>query len=218
MKVPVLLPHQVLAYLFETVGVEISQAAVDEYWSHCKQYCPWASSSEMDGAHLPISLYGDSARYGQNYDMSKVTGCFMSLVLWRPKSTRMSQFLLWNLDGQLSLGSRSHNPLFAAIVRSLNAAFYGRTPNGASLPHKFCVTQYKGDWEFHWQTWRLARYWKTRYICWRCDAENHHLARHSMADVSEAPSWRATELSHNQFVVSCMKPDEICTLIAGLVF
>ena len=29
---------------------------------------------------MPLSIYGDSARYGQGYDQSKVTGCWMSLV------------------------------------------------------------------------------------------------------------------------------------------
>ena len=151
-RVPVLLPHHILQYLFETVGLRISAEALTQYWAHCKEFCPWASAAVFDGTHLPLSIYGDSARYGQGYDMSKVTGCFMSLVLWRPKSTRMSQFLLWSLNAQLSLGSRSHNPLYLVIVKSLNAAFNGETPEGGRLPYKFCVTQLKGDWEYHWQT------------------------------------------------------------------
>ena len=210
-KVPVLLPHMVLAYLFDKVGVEISSDVLRGYWSHCKRFCAWARDDTLDGSHIPVTLYGDTARYGQGFDQSKVTGCFLSLVLWRPKSTRMSQWLLWSLSAGLSLGWKSHNPLYLAVVKSLNACFDGLTPSGQPLGRKFCVTQLKGDWEYHAQTWRLERFWKKRFICWRCDAENHSLARHSMIDVmSDSPSWRATEFSHNAFVVRAMKPDHVC--------
>ncbi|CAE7805970.1 unnamed protein product [Symbiodinium necroappetens] len=165
---------------------------------------------DLDGSHIPVTIYGDTARYGTGFDQSKVTGCFLSLVLWRPKSTRMSQFLLWNLNGERSLGWKSHNPLYLAVVNSMNKAFEGFTWEGAQLNRKFCVTQIKGDWEYHWQTWRLRRYYKTRFICWRCDAENHADAAHSMTDVSEHPTWQATELSHNQFVVEGMQDNHVC--------
>ena len=174
---PVLLPDRILAYLFDTVGIDIPQSTLAQYWKHCKEF-------------------------------------FLSLVLWRPKSTRMSQFLLWSLNGDRSLGWKSHNPLYLAVVKSLNKAFDGFTWEGAQLNRKFCVTQIKGDWEYHWQTWRLNRYYKTRFICWRCDAENHTNAAHSVTDVSENPSWHATELSHNQFVVEGMQDNHVCDLAA----
>ena len=214
-KVPVLLPDRILAYLFDTVGIRIPQSALAKYWTHCKEFMPWAQDEALDGSHVPITIYGDTARYGTGFDQSKVTGCFMSLVLWRPKSTRMSQFLLWNLEGERSLGWKSHNPLYLAVVKSLNAAFDGFSLGGARLSHRFCVTQIKGDWEYHWQTWRLKRYYKTRFICWRCSAENHTNATHSMTDVSDHPSWQATEVSHNEFVVNGMQDNHVCVLAAN---
>ncbi|CAE7029554.1 unnamed protein product [Symbiodinium sp. CCMP2592] len=152
-KVPVLLPHRILSFLFEELGLEISADALAKYWAHCKRWCDWCCDPDFDGSHIPVSLYGDTARYGQGYDQAKITGCFMSLVLWRPKSTRMSQWLLWCLDTELSLGWKSHNPLYRAIVESLNAAFDGLTPDNRPLGRKFAVTQMKGDWEYHYQTW-----------------------------------------------------------------
>ncbi|CAE7853708.1 unnamed protein product, partial [Symbiodinium necroappetens] len=95
-KVPVLLPHRILAFLFDELGLEISAATLSKYWAHCKRWCDWCCCDDYDGTHIPVSLYGDTARYGQGYDQAKVTGCFMS-----------------------------HNPLYLAIVESLNAAFDG---------------------------------------------------------------------------------------------
>ena len=218
-KIPVLLPHRILDFLFNDLGVEIPHGELQRYWNHCKRFCPWASPPELDGSHIPITLYGDTARYGTGFDQSKVTGCFMSLVLWRPKSTRMSQWLLWNLNAEYSLGSRSHNPLYLVVVNSLNACFDGVSPEGQRLHHKFCVTQIKGDWEYHWQTFRLNRYWKTKFVCWRCDAANATDARHSCFDVmSDSPSWMETEQSHEAFVVHGVKPDHLCVGVAWDVF
>ena len=120
--VPVLLPHNILSYL-QQIGVEVGDQQLAEYWSHVKAFCPRANDPAVDGTHIPLTLYGESVRYGQGFDQSKIIGCFMSCVLWRPKSTRMSQWLSWNLNGEFSLGWRSHYPLYLALVKSLNAAF-----------------------------------------------------------------------------------------------
>ena len=143
-SIPVLLPHLILQYLFTEAGLEIRPSVLKKYWEHCKDVMPWATCSDLDGSHIPVSLYGDTARYGQGYDQSKVTGFWMSLVLWRPRSTRVSNWLLWRLNADTSLGARSHNPLVLACVQSLNAAFNGVTPSGMPMAHKFAVTEIRG--------------------------------------------------------------------------
>ncbi|CAE7650278.1 unnamed protein product [Symbiodinium sp. CCMP2592] len=80
-KIPVLLPHCILAYVFDELGLNISTDALSKYWKHCKRYCPWASDPAFDGTHIPVTLYGDTARYGQGYDQSKVTGCFLMFLV-----------------------------------------------------------------------------------------------------------------------------------------
>ena len=211
--VPVLLPHLILEYIFKVVGVEIRGEILQKYWSHCKQHFAWAAPDDFDGSHIPLSIYGDSARYGQGYDQSKVTGCWMSLVLWRPKSTRMSQWLLWSLNADVSLGARSHNPLYLAIVQSLNHAFNGVSPEGRLLPHKFCVAEIKGDWEYMYQTFSMKRFWKTRHICWRCLAENHVDAQHCFLDFAENPSWVGTQISNNEFLAQVVGNRHVCSLV-----
>ena len=209
-KIPVMLPHRILDFLFNTLGLRIPADELRRYWQHCRQFLPWAASrdNDLDGSHIPLTIYGDTARYGTGFDQSKVTGCFLSLNLWRPKSTRMSQFLLWNLNGERSLGSKSHNPLYLAVVNSLNSIF-----DDNPLGFKFMVTQIKGDWEYHWQTFRLNRYWKTKFICWRCNAANTPDAEHSCFDVmTDEPSWLNTEVSHNSFVVHGVKHDFLSSM------
>ena len=208
-KIPVLLPHRILLYLFTVLGVFIRPEDIEQYWKHCKEFCIWAHNEDFDGEHVPVTLYGDTARYGQGYDQSKITGCFMSLPLWRPKSTRMSQWLLFNVSADISLGPQTLNPLYLAVVESLNEAFHGRTLEGPLLPHKFGVTEIKGDWEFHYQTFNLRRFWKTRYICWRCDAENHANATHSCFDFCDTPTWQRTTISHASFVANMVHRQDL---------
>ncbi|CAE7325076.1 unnamed protein product [Symbiodinium sp. CCMP2592] len=208
-KIPVLLPHRVFLYLFNVLGLLIRPEDIDQYWQHQKSFCTWASHNDLDGKHVPVTIYGDTARYGQGYDQSKITGCFMSLPLWRPKSTRMSQWLLFSVDADRSLGPETLNPLYLAIVESLNEAFHGRTPEGWPLPHKFSVTEIKGDWEFHYHTFQLRRYWKTRWVCWRCHAEHHDNAAHSCYDFDDHPAWEATPISSFYFLANIVKRDNI---------
>ena len=215
MKVPVLLPHRILKYLFQNLGLTIDAENLAKFWSHAYQFLPWAAAGGGYDNHMPLTLYGDTAWYGTGYDQSKITGCFMSLTLWRPKSTRMSQWLLFSLDADISLGPKSLNLLYLAIVESLNHAFYGVSPEGEVLPHKFAVCEIKGDWEYHYQTFQLKKYWKTRYICWRCQAENHADAIHSFVDLSDHPTWQATEISHNDWLVNVVKPHDVCVLVLG---
>ena len=214
-KVPVFLPHKILIYLYHTVGLDIPWNKLEAYWKHCKRFCEWAK--DFEGQPVPVCLYGDSARYGQGYDQSKITGFWMSLVLWRPKSTRLSQWLLWSLNGDLSRGALSHNPLILAIVRSLNFAFEGVSPEGTQLLHKFAVTEIRGDWEYFWQTFKLKQWYKTRFICWRCRAENHVEAEHSYLDLSENPSWARTMYTNNEFMVHVIPDDDVCYMSALLL-
>ena len=200
-SIPILLPHHVLRYLFVERGICIPQSSVDKYWNHVHRFCPWAK--DLPGGHMPLTLYGDTARYGQG------SGFFLSLTLWRPRSTRMCQWLLFSVNADLSLGPRTLNPLLRVIVESLNAAFDGRSPEGHTLPHRYCVCELKGDWEYHWQTMRLERYWRTRFLCWRCHAENHTAAVHSFLDFRDRPTWQQAQISHNEFVVNIVKPDHV---------
>lgn len=204
-KIPVLLPHRILLYLFSVLGVFIRPEDIQQYWQHCQEFCIWALNKDFDGNHVPVTIYGDTARYGQGYDQAKVTGCFMSLPLWRPKSTRMSQWLLFSVNADISLGPETLNPLYLAIVESFNEAFHGRSLEGPLLPHKFAITEFKGDWEYHFQTWGLRRWWKTRYVCWRCHAENHANATHSCFDFDDNPTWQGATVSHASFVANMVR-------------
>ena len=57
-------------------------------WRHSLNALPW-----------PLGLYGDDANIGLiNSPYSKVFGLWMSVVLYRPRSTRLSRFLLFSIE------------------------------------------------------------------------------------------------------------------------
>ena len=56
-KIPVLLPHRILTYLVDELGLKIPNGALEKYWSHCKAFCPWARHPDLDGSHIPLTLY-----------------------------------------------------------------------------------------------------------------------------------------------------------------
>ena len=215
-KIPVFLPHKILLYLFNVLGLAIPWEKLQTYWQHLKLHLP-GGTKNIEGTPIPLCLYGDTARYGQGFDQSKITGFWLSIPLWRPKSTRMSQWLLWSLNADLSCGEQSHNPLYLAIVRSLNSCINGETPEGGKLPSSFAVTEIRGDWEWFWQTFRLKQWYKTKKICWRCSAENAENATHCYLDVSENPSWLDTMYTHNDFMLRVLPDDLVCCLAPILV-
>eukprot|EP00439_Symbiodinium_sp_Y106_P052781 s2326_g7.t1 len=49
-------------YLFTVLGVFIRPEDIEQYWKHCKEFCIWAHNEDFDGEHVPVTLYGDTAR------------------------------------------------------------------------------------------------------------------------------------------------------------
>jgi hypothetical protein len=121
-KLPVFLPEHLLSYLFGNLCMEIGDDAVEKYWSHAKIHnCPWKDISS--GYHCPLGLYGDGAKYAPTGE--KIIAFFLNIVLWAPKSSRMSRWLLFSVENDQSLGPATLNPLLAPIVQSLCKCFNG---------------------------------------------------------------------------------------------
>ena len=157
---PVLLPEHVLAYLVDC-GMDVPDSAVLRYWQHHRDtFAPWALQHSSDGTHVPIGLYGDAAKYG-DVNTKKIWGIWMNVVLFRPRSVRLSRYLLFAVDHETSLGVRTIYPLLAECVRSLNSVYDG------VLGRKFCVTEIRGDWEFQYMIFRMRRFWNSSSLCWR---------------------------------------------------
>ena len=195
---PILLPEHVLACLLDS-GMDIPESAVQRYWQHHRDMSiPWALQHASDGTHIPLGLYGDAAKYGDT-NSKKIWGVFLNVVLFRPRSVRLSRFMLFAVDHETSFGVRTIYPLLAECVRSLNSVYDG------VLGRKFCVTEIRGDWEFQYMIFRMKRFWNSSSLCWRCNATKsvHAGPDPSFLDFSERPSWKQTEhRTHSDFLAT----------------
>ena len=71
---PIIHPHSILSFLFNEVGVEIPEAEIRGYWDDAYRFRrPWAPASPSR-LHVPLAMYGDSARTVVQYKFEKVTG------------------------------------------------------------------------------------------------------------------------------------------------
>ena len=194
---PILLPEHILRYL-EEIGIGTSTSTIQEYWAQHREHgVPWATNHPSDGHHVPLGLYGDAAKYGEN-NTTKVWGIYMNLVLFRPASVRLSRFLLFAIDHEASFGIRTLFPLLSAVVNNLNELFHdGR------LGNKYAVTEIRGDWEFMYMVFRMTKFWNSSSLCWRCHASRglKDPPQTCYLDMRDNPGWKATEhQSHQDFL------------------
>ena len=85
-------------------------------------------------------------------------------------------------------------PIWLRTVWSLNLALVGRRPDfSRPLSMKFAVTELKGDWKWHHDSFELRQYWHKSLICHRCMASR--------------------VLSQGQVFVNDVLPEQPCPLI-----
>ena len=201
-KVPVFLPEHILEHLFGPLGMEIPHEAVAKYWLHSQTHdCPWKHVSPC-GNHIPLGLYGDAAKFAPTGE--KIIAYFLNIILWTPKSSRMSRWLLFTLENDVCLWPQSLYPLFRVIVTSLLRCYNGLQIKGQRMC--FAVCEMRGDWEWHVQSLDLQRNWRMHTFCWRCDVSKKPEAEHSMWDFSDQPSWVMSELNNVQFLARMVNP------------
>ena len=119
---------------------------------------------------MPLGLYGDSCKVAGN---SKMMGIFLNFPLWRPKSNRLSRFLLAAVDEHRLWGSETIDTIMAHIVCCCNYLFSGFDENGEQLANGrvFAVTELRGDWLFHKMVWKFTSAWNTVHNrCYLCNA------------------------------------------------
>lgn len=193
---PVFMPKDILTYLFQNLAMDIPTAAIKKFWDHAWEFdCPYKHLS-VDRTHVPIALYGDSARYSP--DGRKMIAVFMSVVLWVPRVSRMSRWLLFTVENDLCLGPQTLNPLFRVIVENLISCYQDGITVGDTRLH-FATTELRGDWEWHAYTFSMMRNWKHHKFCWRCEATKFD--HPNFLDLDDEPGWAATQLSPLQFLV-----------------
>ena len=210
-KVELLDPHTVMDYLFTHVGLRIDMASVKEFWRRKRAAGePWAVCSKAGEDSIPLALYGDECRLYAN-SSEKMFGLFVSLPLWRPRSTRFSRWCIFAIEDKKMLsGGETLVPVLQRLVYSINMLFRGN-PNIA-CGHKFCVTEIRGDWQFHRILFMFSSSWhwrKVKDICFRCNcmAKSANEKRLYYYSKDDSPDWQeytlaewiSGQLTGNQF-------------------
>ena len=228
-------PHRILAFLFNDVGIRISKADVKAYWEHSRARGePWAIQSPASSEHIPLGIHGDSARLWTVYKFEKVLGLFINLVHFRPRSVRHSRWLLFSIANEKLYKNRTMNLVWRRLAWSLNCCFEGvnpiRSPVGTPLRgkqlqiagkpittahHKFCLTEYRGDWEWHRDVWRPRASWVSTRICFKCPAlasGGPSYLYHNVGGPHEghACQWIQEEYSLSGFLAHSLKDKNLC--------
>ena len=200
--IPLFLPEQLVDFLFNDAGVHIDEDDVQQYWAHARaQSIPWASASD-DGQHYPLALYGDSAKFSAAGD--KITGIFMSMPLFDPRSARFSRFLLCALESHCIVGMQTLGPLYQKIVYSMWKLYAeGLFIKAKGRKVKFCTVEIRGDWEWHSVAFDFIPTWRSDQFCWRCEADKKNDP--NFLDFSENPAWKLTERSNTKFLANCLR-------------
>ena len=187
---PILYPHRILSFLFDEVGIVVPDEDVQAYWRHARAVGePWAVNNPSSDLHVPLGIHGDAARLFTQHRFEKLVGVFFNIVLFKPRSVRHSRFMLFSIPHEKLYKNRSLNWVWRRLAWSFNACFDGVHPSvgpqGIALQgrhlelagkpitqkfQKFCLTEYRGDWEWHRDTWRPYATWQGIRTCFKCTA------------------------------------------------
>lgn len=123
-------------------------------------------------------------------EVQKVLGIFVSLPLFRPRSIRMSRWLLFSIDEKLLYQNVTLHSVLRRIVWSVNLLFEGVYPASGPFGEefdpklsgkpicggkRFAVTELRGDQLWHKQVWQHKASWKGgvhESVCCQCDVRN----------------------------------------------
>ena len=216
-QVPVQLPHKVLEYLLEKCELRLSDVDVANYWQHHESVGDELALISKEFRDLvgepvwPVGLHGDDACMGLvNHPYDKITAVSLNLPLFRPKSTRLSRFLLFSLENQrIWTFEDSINPLLRAVVQSLNFC-----AEVGVASKRFLVTELRGDQVWMRLMFQYKAWWTGHNVCPRCHANTSDVPYISYTQ------WQPTRRSTQQFLtdelpvemsfLSYLEPSRLC--------
>ena len=220
--VAVLNIRSLLTYLFsDDFGVQISEQSLQQFWHHAGSHFTWGPQHPATAAaqHVPVGLYGDSARYTNQAGFTEKLLCItLNLPLWNPKSVRSSRFLICSIRESLMVDYvRTLWPIYRYLVSELNQLFHVGVPVrsiaiGANETKCFAVTELRGDWAYHCDAYQLLRRWNSSNLCFKCPATLTS-GPFQYTDFEDTAAWVGNESSHVQFINRCLKPGPLCDLV-----
>ena len=226
---PIMDPHAIIRFLFNDAGITVPPWQVQAYWrvSRFNQE-PWAVHSQASEHHIPLGLFGDSATLITKYGLkTSVIGIFLSLPLWRPKSVRMSRYLVLAIPEACLWGRHTLNEAFRRIVWSINSLDKNIHPDvgfaGQELPehlkklantpivspHRvFSCTEIRGDWSWHKKLLGFKASWVGDATCYQCNARSGG-PNNGRYYAFETGLWIDQSLSLPEFLCRQIPPQKI---------
>ena len=219
-QVPLLDPDVLVQYLV-TAGLKIPEEQVVEFWQKKREAREeWALLSPASNKDIPIAIYGDAARLHATQADSKYLGVFISLPLWRPKSTRFSRWCIFSIPRKRlygTYGRETLQPILRRIVFKMNLLFeHGVVrPDGGHL--RFICTEIRGDWEWHKQLFDMTSSWKgVSSVCFRCDCTARSGDPKQLYHcVDDDPNWH--EFTLPEFLATQIKHNPTCNLLCRML-
>ena len=217
--IPVQLPKDVLEYLLGQCGLTLADETVIQFWRHMEEVGDtWALATRAYRDASPnlvwtMGLYGDEACMQiNNSPFDKIIGIYLNIPLFRPKSTRMSRFLLCAIESSKVISAReTFFPILHAIVQSCNQVseqgVHGR---------RFLLSELRGDQAWIRYLFGHVSWWKASNVCFRCKACSGPGNLNYLRNDSEN-GWESTIRSTNDFLLQEL-PDAWCLLPGGPCF
>lgn len=213
-NLPVILPYDVMDYLIGSCHLPIDDLLLNKFWSHLDSVQdPWALSTsdfrKAAGANvIPLGFYGDEACIGLVTDpYNQIYGLLMSVVLFRPTSTRMSRFLLCSVDShRIESAEGTFYPVLEKITESFN-----RLSSEGVHGRRCLVSEIRGDQAFFKYMFKHESWWRHTNVCFRCRATSKPTPL-NYCIYESADGWNTTCRSTQQFIEEQLPQDNICGL------
>lgn len=190
-------------------------------------------ASPASEEHIPLGLHGDGARLWTVSKYEKFVGISMNLPLFRPSAARYSRFMVFVIDNSKIYKNRTMNEVWKRLAWSFNSCFEGINPTigwnsqpltgsdlaRAGMPltaqgYKFTITEFRGDWEWHRDTWRPSASWISKAICFKCssraEGDPSLLYTNVGGSAADACQWIREEFSLTSFISRRLKENNLC--------
>lgn len=207
--VPLLLPEQILEFLMSKCDLQIDEQLCQRYWRRLELHNDEVAVESSQFRRLqdkevwPLGIHGDEANIGIiSQPTSKIIGMTLNIPLYRPKSTRLSRFLMFALESATLVDAvRTVWPLLTMIVASLN-----RCTEQGILGRKFILTEMRGDQAWFYFLLQHKARWTSVNICFRCGA--HTRADQDCYAIYDAGS--TNRKSTQDFIIDELSNDLCC--------
>ena len=173
-SLPLQLPYDIMDHLIGKCQLQLQRELVENYWKHLQDVGDtWASSTRRfrtvhgNSNCWPLGFYGDEAVLSiQNNPGNKIFGLTLNCPLFRPRSTRLSRYLLFSIESDKIVSVEvTLYPILQEIVNSFNRL----TEEGVQGIY-FVVSEIRGDQVFFRQLFRHRSWWRAKEVCFRCKA------------------------------------------------